>query len=127
MVERRRGKVKVLTPAGIREIEPTVENIKALARECGIKKFYLVNPRTGEVITPQNINNASELEIVPYQEAGCLNFNKTAVLKCTRCGNIFPPFYHPPEKWVSTPNGVIGYIKCKCGWVPVNQIVLDFI
>jgi len=65
-----RGKVKVLTPAGVREIEKDPESIKALARELGIKKFYIINTRTGDIVNPSNLDSASEIEIIPYQEAG---------------------------------------------------------
>ena len=43
-------------------------------------------------------------------------------LVCSRCRNEFPPFYHPPEKWVRTPSGIKGYVKCKCGWIPVDKV-----
>ena len=45
-------------------------------------------------------------------------------LVCEYCGYEFPPFYHPPEKWIPTPNGVKGYVRCRCGWIPVDKVKL---
>ncbi len=45
-------------------------------------------------------------------------------LVCEYCGYKFPPFYHPPEKWVPTPTGVKGYVRCRCGWIPADKVKL---
>jgi len=67
--EQRKDILKVLTPNGVKTIERTPEAVKKLARELGIRRFYLTDS-AGKMIGPEDLSNATSVELIPYQEAG---------------------------------------------------------